>query len=163
MDEKARLIQRSDRSLSEPWYKQKRVIILVAVVCAVLACVVVVVIVVPVVIVELTNHRECAFDNAKDCVEGLQCIWCYNSDGTGKCKEPGDGPRWPVTCSGQLAFMCNAYGFATGENYDSCVSFIQPASNSTCCWMNPFGNCYHDSGYGPIGCCFSGGCDAPNM
>ena len=161
MDEKRSLIQQTDL---KPWYK-RRAIIVVGVVCAVLVFVTIVVTVATVAAV-VPGNSKCTYDNAYDCVDGGRwCLWCYNSDGTGQCKEPYNDPttsQWPLTCSEQINFMCNAYGFATNQDQASCESFTPHGCPQPCHWSNPTGNCYSDSGLGPIGCCFnSANCIGP--
>lgn len=152
MEEKTSLIQRSDKP---PWYKRRRVIIPVAA-CAVIAFVVILVVAT---VVPITTQSKCAFSTAYKCFYNNApgyCLWCYNSNGIGECKEPPAHGGYPLTCSIGLGFTCMAYGFATGENYDSCVSFTPPNSSRTCKWNNIYGNCYYDfEGQGPIGCCWN--------
>lgn len=158
MNEKESLIQRDDQTSVTPWYKRKPVIILTVVVCVTLVWIVVVVIVVPVAVT--VKHTKCAYSTPYDCTNGPGaddlCMWCFNSDGTGECKQPPkDGPE-PLNCSPQMAFYCIAYGFATGQNRDTCIAFNQCENPPCCCWSNPHFNCYYDDGTGPIGCCFPG-------
>lgn len=160
MDEKRTLIQQTD---IKPWYK-RRVVVVGAVVCAVLVFVTIVVVVVATVAAVVPRNSKCAYDNAYDCVyDDRWCLWCYNSDGTGQCKVPYNDPatgQWPLTCSEQINFMCIAYGFATNQDQASCESFTPHGCPQSCRWSNPTGNCYSDSGVGPIGCCFnSANCD----
>ena len=164
MDERRPLIQQNDTSL--PWYKRKRVIVIVGVV-AVLVFMVLLVLVATVATlagVGLLSRKQCTYDNAYDCMkaekDSTYCVWCFNSNGTaGECKVPHDDPDTgflPLTCSMQIAVVCQAYGFATHEDKESCESFtLRGCSNPCCRWSNPTGNCYTDDPpYGPVGCCF---------
>ena len=155
MEERTSLIQRGDKP---PWYKRRRVIIPIAV-FAVFAFVVILV-VATVVPIATKSMRKCVFSTAYECFFNKQpgplCLWCYNSNGIGECKEPPAHGGYPLTCSIGLPFTCMAYGFATGENHDSCVSFTPPNYTETCKWNNIYGNCYYDfEGQGPIGCCWN--------
>ena len=131
MEERTSLIQRGDKP---PWYKRRRVIIPIAV-FAVFAFVVILV-VATVVPIATKSMRKCVFSTAYECFFNKQpgplCLWCYNSNGIGECKEPPAHGGYPLTCSIGLPFTCMAYGFATAENHDSCVSFTPPNYTETC-------------------------------
>lgn len=163
MDEKRPLVQQSDKPLSKPWYKRRKVIVFIVAALAIVAVAVAVsVTVATVVVVKTKSNSPCAkFGNSQDCVtkdSGDDCMWCYNSDGSGKCEKTHDASTGylPLTCTIDMALACPAYGFATSEDEQSCVTFIPHGRNRTCCWSNPTGNCYTlDPPYGPIGCCFN--------
>lgn len=153
MDEKTSLIQQSDKPLST-WYRRRVIIILVVVICTVLAFLAVATIAVSVTLVE---SSECPYNTPQDCLaDGSGCdLWCFNSDGTGKCRKFGDfsgHSSAPQSCTPLIGYLCHAYGFASGQSRTSCVTFIPPGRNHMCKWEpNPNGeDCY----YMNLGCCF---------
>jgi len=138
------------------WYKRPKVLIIIAVVTSV-SLALFLVVVVPTIIVTTSkgsNHKDrCSVvSSLGSCIDVAGCHWCFDgSDGSGHCAlNNGATQSMPPSCNIQIEFMCNAYGYATGQNQDTCTSFTVPGTDSPCEWCHVFATC-DDNG----GCCWS--------